>query len=216
MSTSNDNENNAEQKEPCLTRMCRLVSNSRRPSKTMALGTLLSVGFVAGVMFWGGFNWSMEMTNTEEFCITCHEMEDNVYQEYKETIHYSNRTGVRATCPDCHVPKTWIHKIVRKIKASNELYHKMLGTIDTREKYEAKRLELATNVWKVMEETDSRECRNCHSFEFMDFPSQEKRSRNRHDEAMTEGKTCINCHKGIAHELPAGATAEGGPAHFGK
>lgn len=216
MSTSNDNKDNDDNKEPCVTRMCRLIGRLRRPSATMALGTLLSVGFVAGVIFWGGFNWSMEMTNTEEFCITCHEMEDNVYQEYKETIHYSNRTGVRATCPDCHVPKTWIHKVVRKIKASNEIYHKLLGSINTREKYEAKRLELATNVWKVMEETDSRECRNCHSFEYMDFPSQEKRSRNSHDQAMTEGKTCINCHKGIAHELPAGATAEGGPAHFGK
>lgn len=216
MNTSNDNEVNDDNKEPCLTRMCRLLGRLRRPSTTMALGTLLSVGFVAGVIFWGGFNWSMEATNTEAFCITCHEMEDNVYQEYKETIHYSNRTGVRATCPDCHVPKTWIHKVVRKIKASNELYHKLLGTINTREKYEAKRLELATNVWKVMEETDSRECRNCHSFEYMDFPSQEKRSRNSHDKAMTDGKTCINCHKGIAHELPAGATVEGGPAHFGK
>lgn len=216
MNTSNDNEVNDDNKEPCLTRMCRLIGRLRRPSKTMALGSLLGVGFVAGVIFWGGFNWSMEATNTEAFCITCHEMEDNVYQEYKETIHYSNRTGVRATCPDCHVPKTWIHKVVRKIKASNELYHKLLGTINTREKYEAKRLELATNVWKVMEETDSRECRNCHSFEYMDFPSQEKRSRNSHDKAMTDGKTCINCHKGIAHELPAGATVEGGPAHFGK
>lgn len=216
MNTSNDNEVNDDDKVPCVTRMCRLIGRLRRPSKTAALGTLLGVGFVAGVIFWGGFNWSMEATNTEEFCITCHEMEDNVYQEYKETIHYSNRTGVRATCPDCHVPKTWIHKVVRKIKASNEIYHKLLGSINTREKYEAKRLELATNVWKVMEETDSRECRNCHSFEYMDFPSQEKRSRNSHDQAMTEGKTCINCHKGIAHELPAGATVEGGPAHFGK
>lgn len=215
MSTSNNEGNTTENEPPCQSILCRIWENLRRPSKTLALGSLLSAGFVGGILFWGGFNWSMEMTNTEEFCISCHEMEQNVYREYQQTVHYSNRTGVRATCPDCHVPKTWIHKIARKIKASNELYHKVLGTIDTREKYEAKRLELATNVWKVMEETDSRECRNCHSFEYMDFPSQEKRSRDRHDEAMTQGKTCINCHKGIAHELPAGATAEGGPATFG-
>ena len=142
------------------------------------------------------------MTNNEEFCISCHEMEDNVYQEYKETIHYSNRTGVRATCPDCHVPKEWHHKVVRKIQASNELLHKALGTINTREKFEAKRLKLAGNVWRAMEATDSRECRNCHNFEFMDFTEQGRRAVAAHDKGISAGKTCIDCHKGIAHELP--------------
>ena len=177
----------------------------RRPSARYALGTLLAVGFVSGIVFWGSFNWSMELTNNEEFCITCHEMKDNVYQEYKQTIHYSNRSGVRATCPDCHVPKTWVHKIARKIQASNELYHHFLGTIDTREKYEGKRLQLAKNEWRRMKKTDSRECRNCHNFNYMDFTVQEKRSRKRHAVAIEKDKTCIDCHKGIAHELPKGA-----------
>ena len=60
----------------------------------MPVGGLLM--FVAGVIFWGGFNTALEATNTEEFCISCHEMRDNVYQEYKETIHYKNPAGVRA------------------------------------------------------------------------------------------------------------------------
>lgn len=176
-----------------------------RPSTSIALGTLLLAGFVAGIIFWGGFNWSMEMTNNETFCVSCHEMEQNVYREYKRSPHYSNGSGVRATCPDCHVPKTWVHKVARKIQASNELYHHFLGTIDTREKYEAKRLELAENVWIVMRETDSRECRNCHNFDFMDFTLQQSRAAASHQDAVDEGKTCIDCHKGIAHELPEGA-----------
>ena len=175
------------------------------PTARFALGTLLIVGFVSGIFFWGGFNWAMEATNNEAFCIGCHEMEANVYREYKQTVHYNNRTGVRATCPDCHVPKTWVHKIARKIQASNELYHHFLGTVDTPEKFEAKRLELAGNVWKVMKETDSRECRNCHNFDFMDFTVQENRASKRHAEAIDSGKTCIDCHKGIAHDLPEGA-----------
>ncbi|MDH5748983.1 MAG: NapC/NirT family cytochrome c [Rhodospirillales bacterium] len=185
--------------------LCRMWRSLWRPTARYAFGTVLIVGFVLGIVFWGGFNWSMEMTNNETFCVSCHEMEQNVYREYKRTVHYSNRTGVRATCPDCHVPKTWIHKIARKIKASNELYHHFLGTIDTREKYEGKRLQLAENVWRVMKETDSRECRNCHNFDFMDFTVQEKRTRERHEEAVDKGQTCIDCHKGIAHELPKGA-----------
>jgi cytochrome c-type protein NapC len=185
--------------------IARLWAYVSRPSARYSLGALIVVGAVVGVVFWGSFNWAMELTNSEAFCITCHEMEQNVYREYKSTIHYQNRTGVRATCPDCHVPKAWIHKVARKIQATNELYHHFLGTIDTREKYEAKRLQMAKSVWRVMKTTDSRECRNCHNFEFMDFTFQEKRSRGRHQEAVEEGKTCIDCHKGIAHELPAGA-----------
>ena len=171
-------------------------------------GTLL-VGIILGVMLWGGFNWSLELTNTEEFCISCHEMEANVYQELQETVHWSNRTGVRATCPDCHVPRPWIHKIVRKIKASNELYHKLMGTIDTPEKFEEYRLTMALSEWKRMKSTNSRECRNCHNFGSMNLDKQQERSAERHDPHVWEvqdgkepSKTCIDCHKGVAHKLP--------------
>ncbi len=93
--------------------------------------SLLTIGVIIGVILWGGFNTAMEATNTEAFCISCHEMEATVYQELQETVHFTNRTGVRATCPDCHVPKEWVYKFVRKIQATNELYHKAMGTIDT-------------------------------------------------------------------------------------
>lgn len=164
--------------------------------------TLVVASFTIGIIFWGGFNWAMEMTNNEEFCVSCHEMENNVYEEYKETIHYSNRTGVRATCPDCHVPKEWIHKVKRKIQATNELFHKAMGSIDTREKFEAKRLKLARNVWRSMKATDSRECRNCHDYDSMDFVAQGRRAIKQHSASFDNGQTCIDCHKGIAHELP--------------
>ncbi len=116
--------------------------------------------FLAGILFWGGFNTSLELTNREAFCISCHEMRENVYREYRDTVHYSNRTGVRATCPDCHVPRDWYHMVVRKIRATNELFHWLRGAIDTREKFTAKRLDLARTVWTDMAATDSRECRN--------------------------------------------------------
>lgn len=185
-----------------MSRIKELIEKLKRPSAA-SLGSLLIGGFVAGIIFWGGFNTAMEATNTETFCISCHEMEENVYQEYKDTIHYSNRSGVRATCPDCHVPKPWVHKIKRKIQASNELLHKALGSIDTPEKFEAKRLELARHVWDAMKATDSRECRNCHDFKSMDYTMQQRRGRNMHIEGFDAGKTCIDCHKGIAHTLPA-------------
>jgi cytochrome c-type protein NapC len=158
--------------------------------------------FVAGVVFWGGFNWALEETNKEAFCISCHEMKENVFKEYQNTVHYTNRTGVRATCPDCHVPKEWGPKMVRKIQASNEVFHKILGSIDTPEKFNAKRAILAQHEWDRMKSNDSQECRNCHRYDYMDFTEQGNRAAKVHPKAFAEGKTCIDCHKGIAHALP--------------
>jgi len=160
------------------------------------------VAFAGGIAAWGAFNWSLELTNTEAFCISCHEMKENVFKEYQNTIHYQNRTGVRATCPDCHVPKEWVHKMIRKIQASNELWHKALGSIDTPEKFNAKRVLLAQNEWKRMKDTDSRECRNCHHYDSMDYAEQGRRASVQHQKGFGENKTCIDCHKGIAHALP--------------
>ncbi|OIP82854.1 MAG: Denitrification system component NirT [Rhodobacterales bacterium CG2_30_65_12] len=178
-----------------------------RPSVLLGQGVLLLIGGIAGIIFWGGFNTAMEATNTLEFCISCHEMEDTVYQEYKTSIHYKNASGVRAACPDCHVPHEWGPKMIRKIRASNEIWHKLRGTINTPEKFEEKRAELAGHVWATMKENDSHECRNCHSFDAMDFEHQRSRSREKMEPValgtdLSGGSTCIDCHKGIAHKLP--------------
>ncbi|WP_300514479.1 NapC/NirT family cytochrome c [Aliiroseovarius sp.] len=175
------------------------------PSGVISLGFLMIIGFVVGIMFWGGFHWALEATNNEEFCISCHEMEENVYAEYEGTVHQLNGSGVRATCPDCHVPKDWWPKIIRKIQASRELYgHFITGVIDTPEKFEDNRLYMAGRVWTAMKRTDSRECRNCHEFDYMDFTQQQTRAGDNHQIALDEGKTCIDCHQGIAHKLPEG------------
>ncbi len=160
--------------------------------------------FFVGIIVWGAFNTALDASNSLEFCISCHEMESIPYAEYKETIHFSNRSGVRAVCSDCHVPKEWIHKVTRKIYASNEVYHWLLGTVDTPEKFEAHRLEMAERVWESMRATDSRECRNCHDYSSMDPEMQDRMSVRRHDpDRLAEsGDTCIDCHQGIAHALP--------------
>lgn len=176
----------------------------RRPSVKYSLQSLLVTGFIAGIIFWGGFHTVVEATNTMEFCTSCHEMRNTVYVEYKETIHYANRSGVRATCADCHVPKEWFYKMKRKVEATGELYGKIMGSIDTKEKFEAKRAALAHNVWKRMKETDSLECRNCHSSEGMSPEKQSEKAQARHTKGKAEGKTCIDCHFGIAHKEPEG------------
>src|ERR1035441_303790 len=109
----------------------------RKPSVKYSFIGIASLFFVLGIIFWGGFNTGLEATNTLEFCISCHEMRDNVYQEYQKTIHFSNRAGLRALGSDCHGPRGWAHKLIRKSKASREVRAKIPGRIDTREKFEA-------------------------------------------------------------------------------
>jgi cytochrome c-type protein NapC len=105
-----------------------------------------------GVLLWGGLHWALERVNNEKFCISCHEMGENNYAELQETIHFKNRSGVRATCPDCHVPKQWLPKMIAKIKASADVYRHVMGRYNTPEKFEEKRARLAQNVWKSMKE----------------------------------------------------------------
>jgi len=174
----------------------------KKPSSKYSVLAIATVFFFGGIIFWGGFNTAMEATNKLEFCISCHEMRDTVYQEYKQTIHYSNRTGVRAICSDCHVPKDWGHKMLRKIQASQEVWGKLTGYIDTPEKFESHRMELATHEWNRMKATNSIECRNCHNFDAMSADKQKQSNYTRHMQAKADGKTCIDCHKGIAHHLP--------------
>ncbi len=180
---------------------------NRYPSKTKA--TFVLAGFavvmvgVAGLLMTAGAA-GLAWTNTEQFCIGCHEMRDNVYAEYKGTIHDTNRTGVRAICPDCHVPREPVALVKRKMMASFELWGHFVGVIDTKEKFEAHRAELASHVWKRMKETDSLECRNCHHADKMSSDLQSEKAKSRHTSAKANGKTCIDCHFGIAHKEPAG------------
>lgn len=171
-----------------------------RPSP-LPWSVLLGAGMIAGILFWGGFHWTMKLTDTIGFCTSCHSM-NTVYEEYKTSSHYHSNSGVRAICTDCHVPKEWGPYVLAKIKASGDLIAHFRGLIDTPEKFKAKRLELAQRVWAHMEKTDSRACRNCHDFSAMTIARQKDTARKQHSRAMQKGDTCISCHKGIVHKMP--------------
>lgn len=159
-------------------------------------------GLALGAIGLGGLNFTMYATNSTEFCISCHEMRDTVYEEYKKSIHFTNASGVRAECSDCHVAQEWGLLVLDKINAYHDVYHSWLGSIDTAEKFEAKRLTLAKRVWDEFKANDSHGCRSCHSFDAMDPHKQKPESVKGMEKAATDGSTCIDCHKGIAHKMP--------------
>ena len=170
---------------------------------TLGAGVLVVTLLVSGVLLAAGAA-GLAWTNTEQFCIGCHEMRENVYAEYKGTIHDVNRSGVRAVCTDCHVPREPIPMLKVKVAAMHDLWGKLVGSIDTQEKFEKTRYKLATRVWERMKKNDSHECRNCRRVESMDPEKQSDKAKARHAKAKAEGKTCIDCHFGIAHKEPDG------------
>jgi cytochrome c-type protein NapC len=160
-------------------------------------GALLAVG-TGGL---AAVDFGVAATNSTEFCVSCHSMQNN-FEEYKQSIHYRNASGVRAGCSDCHVPRALGAKLAAKITAAKDVWHEFKGTIDTPEKFEARRWTLANRVWTKMKATDSRECRGCHDFTSMDLDVQDSMAAKKHAKAPLRGKTCIDCHTGIAHHEP--------------
>ena len=177
--------------------MSKPEASSAKRFSLLALGLM----FVGGIAFVWAVDFGIKTTNTLEFCTSCHTMQTN-FEEYKESLHYKNTSGVQATCADCHVPKELGPKLVTKIVAAKDVYHEVMGTIDTPEKFEARRWYLANLVWKRLEASDSRECRSCHDYADMDLSEQSRSARSRHSAAQDKGQTCIECHKGVAHHEP--------------
>lgn len=169
--------------------------------RVFVAGALAFVVFMAVAIAGAtGLAW----TGTLKFCISCHEMRDNVYAEYQDTIHDKNRVGVRVVCSDCHVPHAPLALIERKMEATFEIWGKLTGVIDTKEKFRAHRAELAKRVWTRMLTTNSLECRNCHKVDAFDPDRQSDKSKAAHARAQKEGMTCIECHYAIAHDEPKG------------
>ncbi len=185
-----------------MTSLWQRIKNQKPWAKVLEIQAifLMMVGAALAV----GGKVSVDHTNTLEFCVSCHEMKDNNYAEYSHTIHAKNRTGVKAICSDCHVPHEFVDTMIRKARASNDVLQHMLGTIDTKEKFEARRLEMAKKVWLRMKQTDSKECRNCHDVKAMDPEMQGKTAQTQHKKLLNGSRTCIDCHYGIAHKEPEG------------
>ena len=166
----------------------------------LAVGGML-VLIVSGIVLANGFSYTLEATNSTEFCTSCHSMQW-VKAEWQQSAHYSNSAGVRAECRDCHVPHETLPKLQAKLLAAKDVWHEIMGTIDTEKKFKADRWRMANVVWERMMARDSQECRNCHTQEAMDMEAQDSFAAKKHKKAFAKGETCIQCHHGVAHREP--------------
>lgn len=166
------------------------------------LVALVCVCVGIGWLTLGGTHAILQATSSTEFCVSCHSMEVP-YQEYQNSVHFSNAKGVRAECADCHIPQEPLDYLITKIKASKDIYHEFItGKIDTAEKYEEHRTAMAETVWAQLKANDSATCRSCHNEAATEFYDQSENAQKMHQFGQENDQTCIDCHKGIAHMLP--------------
>jgi len=179
-----------------------------RPKNKWLLGIPLGgiIAFALGAIGLGTTNYVLHETSTTEFCYVCHSHENFIKPEYEASSHFSNLSGVRAGCSDCHLPHdNWFELAWTKMVVSLDIIPELAGKLDTADKYEAHRAEMAESVWRQFKENDSRFCRSCHSIDAMDLDGQERRTARQHSGAEESGETCIDCHYGIVHNEPENA-----------
>ena len=184
-----------------------------KPSNRIGLGVLVTLGFIAGAIAWQQFNNVMDATSTEEFCVSCHSMETPL-EELKQTVHWSNNSGVRATCPDCHLPHDKTPKYARKMQASREVLAELSGKYNEEGSFEEHRAEMAEREWARFAANGSKECKNCHSYDRMNFEKMSKAAQKAMKPAAERNQSCVDCHKGIAHHLPAKKADTGNTSKF--
>ena len=173
-----------------------------RPSARWSVLALVVIGMVVGIALIVLPHVGIKLTSSTEFCVSCHSMQP-VYEEYKQSAHFQNASGVRAECHDCHIPSDIPGMVKRKLEASNDIYQTFVAhSIDTPEKFEAKRAELAEREWARMKENNSATCRSCHNYDAMDHAKQHPEAARQMKIAAKDNQSCIDCHKGIAHQLP--------------
>jgi len=174
------------------------------PSARWSVFALVVIGLVIGAFGVIGTQVAVHLTGTDEFCgTTCHSHAQFVYPEHQQSIHYNNRTGVRAMCHDCHVPHDYPRVLWYKARAGmRDAWAELRGTISTQEKFDHERWRLANDVWDEMRENNSENCRTCHDPKAMDSQKQSENAVKQHKKFASGKATCIDCHTGVAHKDP--------------
>lgn len=182
----------------------------QRPTQKWRLGIPIGglAAFAFGAIALGTMNYTLHATSSTEFCYTCHSHEAFIQPEYEASSHFMNASGVQAGCADCHLPHdSWFELVWTKAVVSLDIIPELMGKLDTAEKYESHRAEMAESVWRLALENDSEYCRSCHTVSAMNLEQQDRRVARQHSRAAEKGETCVQCHYGIVHVEPEDASA---------
>ncbi|WP_028116159.1 NapC/NirT family cytochrome c [Ferrimonas senticii] len=168
---------------------------------------LVAAGLVIGALgFWGTQN-VLHATSSDAFCMTCHS-NHSLKDEVMASAHGNNAMGITVQCQDCHLPPGQIDYLVRKIIVSKDIIgYLTIDGFNTQEWLDENRKQQADLALKYFRSNDSISCRTCHTNVYENQPeAMSKMAKRMHtrnfEKAAEDRKTCVDCHKGVAHPYP--------------
>jgi nitrate/TMAO reductase-like tetraheme cytochrome c subunit len=157
----------------------------------------LVAGGLGGVAFMFFLIEFDHYSSSNEFCTTCHSM-TYADDSYQQSAHYNTRSGVRATCGDCHVSEglvmaTYDHAIgtkdlIKQIFSSTDYDDPVVNMLHLPE------AAFAAREW--FRKRDSATCKRCHTLEAIQGTRANTAAIHQEE---TEGKTCVDCHYNLVH-----------------
>jgi len=180
-----------------------------RPSAKYSIFALLVVGIVVGVVGYFATQQTLHATSSDAFCMTCHS-NHSLKDEVLASAHGGGKSGIVVECQQCHLPQEPFQYLIKKIIVSKDVIGFLtIDGFNTQEWLDANRKEQADHARDFLRSIDSSTCQNCHKRIYEDQPETMKKMAkrmhsNNFKKTEDKRKTCIDCHKGVAHPYPKG------------
>ena len=165
--------------------------------KVILLLVLACAAVIGSLMV--GFNYTMEKTSTNDYCISCH-VHTDADVSWKQSVHHNNGSGTVTDCAACHLPpKGTLAHTTTKMRLG--ISHMWAYLVKDREKINwAKMGELAHAKGIVFNSS----CEECHQNLFPDGIADEGITAHLYYEDNKEklDLQCISCHLDAGHYDP--------------
>jgi len=180
-----------------------------KPSAKYSIIALIVVGVIVGIVGYFATQQTLHATSSDAFCMTCHR-DHSLKAEVLASAHGGGSAGITVQCQDCHLPHGPFDYLLKKIIVSKDIYGFL--TIDgfmDQKWLDDNRQEQADKALAHFRSNDSANCRHCHTRIYENQPDTMKRMakmmhKNNFKKGPDNRKTCVDCHKGVAHFYPKG------------
>jgi formylglycine-generating enzyme required for sulfatase activity len=156
------------------------------------------LSFAVGIAITLLIGKTAEYTSTDESCAACH-VHPHVFDSWKLSTHYDNKTGIKVHCVECHLPPKGQGYMKEKIRlGANDIYGFLFK--DSADFNWEMKSELEHAVKYIPNES----CKHCHQNLFPKNVSDKGIAAHLYYEENEKklDLQCISCHLDVGHHNP--------------